>query len=364
MRFSFRPSIMMMLVLVFVACPEIKSQTPQVPNYENHTELLKVMEPNGSVRDISTIADWEVRRSHIISNFEKVAGRFPGGERRVPLDLKRDQTVNEGKYTRHHITYGVEPGDRATAWLLIPNDIKPGQKRIGVVAIHQTTKMGKDEPANVGGLKNLHYGQELVERGHVVICPDYHRFGERMVDPYKTGWESATMKGIWDHMRAVDVLQSQPEVDGTKIAAIGHSLGGHNSLFLALYDQRVKAVVSSCGYNSFPYYYKGNIKGWSHDGYMPRLNSEFQLDLNKVPFDWPELVAAVAPRAVFTNAPTHDANFEIEGVKVCEKAAQPVYKLYGATDKLEFVYPAAEHDFPKPEREKAYRFIESHLNSK
>jgi hypothetical protein len=339
----------------------VSAQPPALPSYHDHSKLLVVRDSAGQETAVKSISDWNVRRAHIISNFEKVAGKLPGGERRVPLDLKIDSSDDKGAFTRHHVNYAVEPGDRATAWLLVPKNIAPGEKRAGIVAIHQTTKIGKDEPANVGGLSNLHYGEELAKRGHVVICPDYHRYGERMVDPYKTGWESATMKGIWDHMRAVDVLQSRPDVDGSKIAAIGHSLGGHNSIFLALFDTRVKSVVSSCGYNAFPFYMKGNITGWSHEGYMPKLKSDFGLDLDKVPFDWPELVAALAPRGLYTNAPTGDDNFDVDGVKACETAARPVYELFGASDKIVFVHPDAKHDFPPQQREEAYRFIESQL---
>ena len=43
----------------------------------------------------------------------------------------------------------------------------------------------------------------------------------------------------------------------------------------------------------------------------------YGLDLKKVPFDFPELIAALAPRGFFTNSPLHDANFDVEGVRVC-----------------------------------------------
>ena len=85
---------------------------------------------------------------------------------------------------------------------------------------------------------------------------------------------------------------------------IGHSLGGHNAIFTALFDDRLEAVVSSCGFNDFLHYYGGNIAGWSHAGYMPRLRSVYGLDLARVPFDFPELVGALAPRPFFANAPT------------------------------------------------------------
>ena len=171
------------------------------------------------------------------------------------------------------------------------------------------------------------------------------------------------MKAIWDNMRGIDLLETLDEVDASRIGAIGHSLGGHNAIFTAVFEPRIKAVVSSCGYNAFKHYYKGDIAGWSHGGYMPRLRSVYQLELTKVPFDFPELVGALAPRPFFTNAPTRDANFAVEGVKVCVEAAKPVYELYGATDRLIAVYPEAEHDFPAEVRERAYQFLDRDLKA-
>ena len=66
---------------------------------------------------------------------------------------------------------------------------------------------------------------------------------------------------------------------------------------------------------------------------MPRLRERYGLDLKKVPFDFPELIAALAPRAFFTSSPLHDANFEVEGVRVCLDAARPVYTLLGRPDR-------------------------------
>jgi dienelactone hydrolase len=221
--------------------------------------------------------------------------------------------------------------------------------------------VGKGEPAGVGGAKNLHYALELAERGYVTLAPDYPNFGDYKIDVYARGYASATMKGIWNHMRAVDLLQSLDEVDGKHIGCIGHSLGGHNSLFVAAFDPRIKAVVTSCGFNSFAKYKKGDLTGWSHKGYMPRIADEYNKDPAKMPFDFTEILGALAPRAVFINAPLKDANFEVSGVRDCVAAARPVYKLLDAADNLQVVYPDAEHDFPEEVRGKAYEFIDRHL---
>jgi pimeloyl-ACP methyl ester carboxylesterase len=196
-----------------------------------------------------------------------------------------------------------------------------------------------------------------------VIAPDYPNFGDYRVDVYAMGYASATMKGIVNHMRAVDVLTSLPEVDPNKIAAIGHSLGGHNSLYVSVFDPRIKAVVTSCGFNSFRKYYGGNLTGWSHKGYMPRIAEVYGKSPEKMPFDFTEVLGALAPRPVFINAPLRDANFEVSGVRDCVDAALPVYeRIFRAKDRLTAVYPDAAHEFPPEIRQQAYDFLDRWLN--
>src|SRR5207248_10006719 len=124
-------------------------------------------------------------------------------------------------------------------------------RRPAIVCLHQTVAIGKEEPAGLGGKENLHYALELARRGFVTLAPDYPRFGDYHVDPYSMSYVSATMKGIRNHRRAVDLLTSMPEVDAHRIGVIGHSLGGHNALFLATFEPRIAAVVTSCGFTSF-----------------------------------------------------------------------------------------------------------------
>lgn len=336
--------------------------TPQrtAPLYPDHAKLLVVRDQDGNETPVRSAADWNVRRAHILAHLQEVMGPLPGGERRVPLEVQVLETIDEPSYVRKKISYASEPADRVPAWLLIP---KSSGRHPAMLCLHQTVKIGKDEPVGLGGKPNLRYARELAERGYVTLAPDYPRFGEHQVDPYALGYASASMKAIWDNLRAVDLLESLPEVDAARIGVIGHSLGGHNAIFTAVFDERLKAVVSSCGFTSFPRYYGGNLAGWSHAGYMPRLKTEYALDPAKVPFDFPELLAAIAPRAFFTNSPMHDANFDLEGVKACVAAAREVYALLGAAERIRAVHPDAEHDFPPDERTQAYEFLDGVLKN-
>ena len=336
----------------------------EAPAYTDHANLLVVRNDEGRERPVETVADWDVRRGHILAHLQEVMGPLPGPERLAPLDVKILSETREEGVVRRKVEFQAEPGDRVPAWLMIPEGKPgdgPGARRPAMLCLHQTIPIGKDEPAGLGGDPNLAYAKELARRGYVTLAPDYPNFGEYRCDPYALGYASASMKGVWNHRRAVDLLASLPEVDPDRLGVIGHSLGGHNAIFAALFEPRLKAVVSSCGFNAFPYYYRGDVKGWSHKGYMPRLREVYGLETARIPFDFPELIGALAPRPFFANAPLHDANFEVEGVRVCIRAARPIYALYRAEDDLVAVYPDAEHAFTPEARAEAYEFLDRRL---
>lgn len=80
-----------------------------------------------------------------------------------------------------------------------------------------------------------------------------------------------------------------------------------------------------------------------------------------LPFDFYELVAALAPRRVLISAPLHDSNFKHDSVARIIQAARPVYALHGAAKRLEVVHPDCDHDFPDSARERAYALFEAEL---
>jgi dienelactone hydrolase len=340
----------------------LRAEAPKPPFYADKLNLRVYMDADGKTQPVKTAADWQKRREHILANMQLVMGPLPEASRKVPPELKVEEEMPLAKCVRKKITFAVEKDDRLTAYLLVPKE--RNNKVPALLCLHQTTRIGKGEPAGVGGLKNLHYAQELAERGYVTLAPDYPNFGDYKIDAYARGYDSATMKGIWNHMRCVDLLQSLPEVDGERIGVIGHSLGGHNSMFVAAFDPRLKVVVPSCGFNAFAKYMKGDLKGWSHKGYMPRIAAVYGADAKQMPFDFTEILGAIAPRAVFINAPVRDDNFEVSGVKDCVTAAQPIFELLEAKDRLQAAYPEAGHDFPPDVRQQAYQFIDKALASK
>ncbi len=313
----------------------------------------------GSEPKVPTPKEWAAKRERILANVQLVVGPLPGERDKVPLDVRVSEVVDLPHYIRKKLTFAVEKDDRVPAYLLIPK--KREGKLPGVLVLHQTIAIGKGEPVGLGTQENQRIGVHLVERGFVCLCPDYPSFGEYRYDFTKSKYKSGSMKAIWNNMRALNVLSSLPEVDAERLGCIGHSLGGHNTMFTALFDSRIKACVSNCGFTSFPKYYGGNLKGWTSARYMPLIASKYELKPDKMPFDFPDLVSALAPRAFLAVAPLHDDNFEVSGVRDCIESARPVYAMLDAKEKLKAHYPDCKHDFPPESRKIAYAWLDRWL---
>ena len=343
------------LISTCVADPPI----PDAVSYPDHSNLLIVRDANGNERPVATKVDWQQRLAHIRANMQVVMGPLPDASKKVPLAAEFGPEQITDKYVRRKVTFTPEPGDRVTAWLLIPQGIPANKTAPAMLCLHQTNNVGKDEPAGLGGLKYSYYAHELAERGFIAIAPDYPSFGEYKYDFKTQGahYASGSMKAIWNNIRTIDLLETIPQVDKNNIGVIGHSLGGHNALFTATFDERLKAVVSSCGFTPFHDYYKGDLKGWTSDRYMPRIREVYNNDPNKVPFDFYEILAGLAPRGFYSNSPVHDSNFEVEGVRKAFAKADAIFGLYNANFQLVLRTPDAPHEFPEAQRFEAYEWL-------
>ena len=329
--------------------------------YSEHQDLSYYLDAQKNKVLIKTPADWQKRREHILAGMQVIMGPLPIPAKPVPLQMRQLDAQQFDTFERRLIAYHTDSPDREVrAYLFIPKSTD--KKLPAMLCLHQTTGIGKGEPAGLGGNPNLHYALHLAQRGYVTLAPDYPSFGDYKYDfPKEHGYISGTMKAVYENMRSVDLLQSLDQVDGERIGVIGHSLGGHNSMFTAAFDTRLKVIVSNCGFTRFHKYYGGKLKGWTSARYMPLINDKYDNNPDQVTFDFPEIVASFAPRPFLASSPIGDSNFEVSGVKETIAAATPIYRLLGHEVHLQANYPNCQHDFPPDVREVAYRFIDQHL---
>ena len=353
-------SLRSIILLLFFACSA--AFAGEAGEGLSRTNLLVYHNAHGKVLAVNDKRDWEKRRSEILNRCQEIMGPLPDKEKRCPLDVRIESEKDRGTYVERFITYASEPRCRVPAYLLIPKRaLSSKQKTAAILALHPTD-MEFGHKVVVEEMRKSYraYGRDLAERGYVVLAPAYPLMANYQPDLKALGYQSGTMKAIRDNIRGLDLLESLPFVDKRRFAAIGHSLGGHNSIYTAVFDQRIKAVVSSCGFDSFVDYKDGDIRGWTSDRYMPKL-LDYRNRLNEVPFDFSELLGALAPRPVFINAPLGDNNFKWRSADEMIQAAKPIYSLYRASNELRVEHPDCAHDFPPQIREEAYKFLDERL---
>ncbi len=325
----------------------------------SRTNLLEYRNsPSAAAAQAANPSQWRVRRSEALEAFQSVAGRLPGRERACAFEPVTDEETDCGTYVRRLISYQSQPGGRVPAYLCIPKSALNGAKAPAVLCLHPTdNKVGFKVVVGLGGKPHRQYAAELAERGFVTLSPSYPLLADYQPDLKALDMPTGTMKAIWDNLRGLDYLEMLPFVDARRgFAAIGHSLGGHNAIFTSVFDERVRVVVSSCGFDSLLDYYGGNLKGYVQERYMLSMQ-RFANDAPSAPWDYYELIACLAPRLVYVNAPVRDANFRWDSVDRIVDAARPVFALHGKAENLLVRHPDSEHDFPDSERLESYEWI-------
>ncbi len=292
----------------------------------------------------------------------RLLGTVP--EAAPPLAAERVEHVDLGDVVREKVTYAVEPGERVPAFVFLP---KAGPARHPAILCHHQHggefQVGKDGPAGLGADPNQHYAIELARRGYVTIVFDALCFNERQDsihrlkdDDYEryeamyriTEGKSLQGKYVWDARRALDYLETRPEVDVSRLGMIGHSLGGQETLFTTAIDTRIRAAVSSCGFGSLPTLKRDRINH-NYALFVPGLANNGGFGA---------VLTLIAPRPYLVVARTDDPIFPKDGIEETVAAARNAYAVQGAGDRLATFYEPGEHAFSPTMRAAAYRWLD------
>jgi len=185
---------------------------PAAPHYADHSRLMVYLDRDGHEHPVNTPEDWAVRRAHVLAGMQQAMGPLPDRTNLPPLDVRVTERVEEDRFVRLSLSFVAEPGDRVPAYLYLPKGLAPGERVAAMLALHPTSTLGKGVVAGLGPRPNRAYALELARRGYVVLAPDYPSFGDYPYDFAKDKYVSGTMKGIFNHMRCVDLLQARAEV--------------------------------------------------------------------------------------------------------------------------------------------------------
>jgi len=320
------------------------------------------------LNNIHSVAQWEQQREDIKERLFATIG-MPTIERNIRCREVVQEVKMDG-YLRYKISYRVSEGETVTAYLLRPDELAVPAP--AVLALHQTVASGKDEVAGLDGEREFAYGHELAQRGYIVLAPDHLTAGERIY-PGKESFDSGPFyeqypawsmvgKNLEDSMSAIDVLWMLDEVDKDRLGVIGHSHGGHNAIFAAALDDRIKVAVSNCGLSAFSD--EEERLEWSlEDGYIyiPKLRKYFLENLDP-PFDLHEVAALIAPRS-WLNISSY-LDFAYGNQEFLAEVGVQIYRVYSLLESpstFSYFMHGNNHSFPGWARAMAYAWLDRWL---
>jgi dienelactone hydrolase len=208
--------------------------------------------------------------------------------------------------------------------------------------------------------------EAFVDRGFAVFAFDMIGFGTRVQEgtlfyeryPH---W-SKLGKMVADVKAALDLSVNLDFVDKERIYTFGYTLGGTVGLYAAALDERIKGVISICGFT--PMRLSGKEKGiegiqaYSHlHGLLPKLGFFVGYE-KRTPYDFHEILAAIAPRPVLIIAPQLDKEAPFQDVKQCVEEVRKVYQLHNKNSSLDFYTPNDYNRFSLQMRQKMFNWID------
>ena len=256
----------------------------------------------------------------------------------VDPDVEITPMEERDSYRVSRLVFDSEAAMSVPALLFVPDGVDEHAPGAAVLAVH----------GHGATKETIEYAPRLAELGVVVLAPDLRGFGERadwtpddhyhcdvdLVNAVLVG-TTPLAQNLWDMARAIDVLQSLPFVDGDRLGVCGWSYGGTIALFLAAWDERVRAALVSCYVASIA---SSHRLPWNLCGsqVLPGMAGEL---------DHASVAALVAPRPLIVESADGDLAFPIDAARATIAQARSAFEAADAPDALTHVVVPGDHRF-------------------
>ncbi len=294
-----------------------------------------------SLAEIKTLDDWNARKTEYRRQLGEMLGLDPMPAR---TDLKPVVTgrVDHPEFTVENLHFQSSPGLYVTANLYLPKKLTKPAPAILYVCGHAVVKTNGVSYGNKTGYQ--HHGAWFARNGYVCLTIDTIQLGEiegmhHGTHRFANWWWNArgyTPAGVeaWNGIRALDYLETRPEVDKTRFGVTGRSGGGAYSWWVAALDERVKVAAPVAGIT--------DLKNHVVDGVVEG-HCDCMFHVNSRGWDYAQIAALVSPRPLLICNTDKDSIFPLDGVARVHEKTRRIYDLHKAGGNLGLLITEGPH---------------------
>lgn len=312
---------------------------------------LKPLLQTADGQKIDSKSAWEKQRQLLHAAWIQRLGQPPAKPKNANIQVESRE--GEADHIRQLVSFASEGEDRIRAYLLLPKDLKEGEQRPAVVVFHPTTKETLREPVGLGKRKEMALALQLVRRGYITLSPecfimkqDGPRIQARELARRRPGW-TGLGKMTFDASRCVDYLETIPQVDRSRIACIGHSLGAKEVLYAMAFEPRYRVGVFNEGGIGL------RMSNWTDPWYLTETMKKHIPEM-----EHHQILSLIAPRPfLILGGDSADGAASWPFVK----EARGVYTLLEARERIGLYNHKAGHAFPEQARQLAYQWLDHWL---
>ncbi|MBO7620154.1 MAG: hypothetical protein J6T06_06570 [Victivallales bacterium] len=324
---------------------EINYFEDKVPSYEL-PPLLK----DDDGQPITTTAQWAARRAKLLDLFRnELYGYSPERPKDEWFEVaKIDRQSMDGTATLKLVN--IHLGTQPEAPVIHLNLFLPNNRKKPAPAFLRSCNRGRENIDPTRKIKSDFWpAEQIVARGYAAasffngdVAPDkydgfttgIHAYLQNPAARKFNSWGTIAA-WAWGGSRVMDYFETDPDIDEKHCAVTGHSRGGKTALWCGAQDERWALTISNCSgcsgaaiarrrFGESLKVIQNAFKHWFCGNYRKYIDREDDL-----PFDQHELVALVAPRAVYVTSADEDLWADQRGEWLAIHEAAPVWKLFG-----------------------------------
>ncbi|MDI1314535.1 acetylxylan esterase [Prosthecobacter sp.] len=301
-----------------------------------------------------TPEEWQGTLAERRGKWLEMLGLSPLPER-TPLQATVTGVLERGDYVVEKIHFQSSPGAHVAGNLYRPAKITGRLPAVLYLCGHSKGKVNGPYQANPRWFAQHGYVALVLDPVQLGECQGMHHgtYRDGRFDWPSRGYTPAGTE-VWNAMRALDYLQSRPDVEGEKMGVTGLSGGGAMSWFLGAADERVKVVVPVCQ--------SGSIERMAVDRATDG-HCDCAFWVNYYRWCWPDIGALIAPRAFLIASGSEDVLWRPAGYRDVALRIRHQYTALNVPKQFDLVEDLAPHGYTPKLRQAIFTFFNTHLKN-